>query len=141
MGCLDGTHIPIICPNTESKADYFNRKQQYSVNTQAVVGENLKFLDVATGFPGALHDSRVLRSTASFDQAENQIILNEPTVDVLGQAVKPIILADGAYPPVRWLLKPYARHRNLNAEQRNFNKTLSKFRSVVERGFGVLKTR
>lgn len=141
VGCLDATHIEIVCPNIQSKADYFNRKQRYSVNTQAVVGENLKFLDVATGFPGSLHDARVLRNSALFNRAENHIILNEPTVDVLGQAIKPIILADGAYPPVRWILKPYARHINLNREEIHFNYVVSRARSVVERGFGMLKTR
>ena len=28
-------------------------------NTQSVVGADLMFLDVATGFPGCMHDARV----------------------------------------------------------------------------------
>jgi len=54
VGCLDSTHCKIRCPDTKSKTDYFNRKQVYSINTQAVVGERIKFLDVATGFQALL---------------------------------------------------------------------------------------
>ena len=62
LGAIDGTHIFIKTPENERKHDYFCRKQSHSVNTQAVVGGNLIFLDVSTGFPGIMHDSRVLRN-------------------------------------------------------------------------------
>jgi len=52
-----------------------------------------------------------------------------------------MIIGDGAYPPHRWLLKPYTRHRNLTREQKHFNMTVSSARAVVERAFGVLKMR
>ena len=95
VGCLDCTHCQITSPDIISKADYFNRKQVYSVNTQAVIRERLRFLDVSTGFPGSVHDSRVLRLISLFRQAENDEILASPIVYVDGHA---IILADGAYP-------------------------------------------
>ena len=66
---FDGTHIFIQTPENERKYDYYCRKQRYSVNTQAVVGANLLFLDVATGFPGSMHDSRVLRHSLLFRRA------------------------------------------------------------------------
>ena len=31
LGCVDDTYIEIIYPDTESKVDYFNRKQTYYV--------------------------------------------------------------------------------------------------------------
>ena len=34
-GCIDGTHIPIKTPNKNSQ-DYFNYKQFFSLNVQAV---------------------------------------------------------------------------------------------------------
>ena len=37
LGVIDATHVPILAPDIESKADYFSRKQEYSVNTQAVI--------------------------------------------------------------------------------------------------------
>ena len=49
VGAIDGTHIPILTPGTESKNDYYSRKKRHTLNTQAVVRANLMFLDVATG--------------------------------------------------------------------------------------------
>ena len=43
---------------------------------QAVVGENLKFLDTAIGYPGSMHDTRVLGQSNIFRKAENGDILN-----------------------------------------------------------------
>ena len=63
IGAIDGTHVPTLTPALDSKGDYFNRKQRYSVNTQAIIGSNLEFISVATGYPGSLHDARVLRNT------------------------------------------------------------------------------
>ena len=57
VGAIDGAHVEIICPDNESKVDYYSRKQKYAVNTQAVVGANLVFLDIATGFPSSVHDA------------------------------------------------------------------------------------
>ena len=63
LGVIDGTYIYIKTLQCDSKYNYFCRKQRYSINTQAVVVGDLLFLDLATGFPGSLHDSRLLRQT------------------------------------------------------------------------------
>ena len=57
VGAIDGTHVDIIYPDSDSKVDYYSCKQKYTVNTQAVVGADLVFLDIATGFPGSVHDA------------------------------------------------------------------------------------
>ena len=74
VGAIDGTHVEINSPNGDSKTDYFNRKQRYSISTRAVVGGNLKFLDIATGYPGTIHDARILRDAALYIQAERNIL-------------------------------------------------------------------
>ena len=51
LRAIDGTHIYIKTSQCDSKYDYFCRNQRYSINTQAAVGDNLLFLDLATGFP------------------------------------------------------------------------------------------
>ena len=33
IGVIDGTHVEILCNNSESKVDYFSCKQKYTVNT------------------------------------------------------------------------------------------------------------
>ena len=78
LGALDGTHIPIVAPNVDGKVDYFSRKQRYTISTQGLVGANLVFLDVATGFPGSCHDARNFRNTSLYMQAENGEVLTKP---------------------------------------------------------------
>ena len=51
VGAIDGTYIPIQTPSIEGRADYFSRMQKYTIGLQGLVGSNLLFLDVATGFP------------------------------------------------------------------------------------------
>ena len=52
VGAIDGTHIPILTPATESKNDYYGRKKMHTINTRAVEEANLMLLNVAIGFPG-----------------------------------------------------------------------------------------
>ena len=98
VGAIDGTHIEINSPTGDSKIDYFNRKQRYSVSTQAVVGCNLKFLDIATDYPGSIHDARILRDSALYIHAERNILLTEPTDVIDGYKIRPLLIGDGAYP-------------------------------------------
>ena len=76
VGAIDGTHVEIICPDNDSTVDYYSRKQMYTENTQAIVEADPVFLDIATGFPGSVHDARVLRSTSLFAQTEKRDILD-----------------------------------------------------------------
>ena len=108
VGAIDGPHIEINSPTGESKIDYFNRKQRCSISTQAVVGGNLKFLDIATGYPGSIHDARILRDSALYIQAERNILLTEPT-DVM----------DGYKIRHTWLVIPFPNNLNLSQEQKN----------------------
>ena len=43
---------------------------------QAVVGENVMFLDIAIGYPGSMHDTQVLRQSNIYRKAENSDILS-----------------------------------------------------------------
>ena len=62
-----------------AKEDYFNRKQFYSVNMQAVADTSLKFLDITVGYPGSLHDARVFSLSPIFNAISNGIIMTGPT--------------------------------------------------------------
>lgn len=54
-------------------------KQHYSVNLQAIVDSNLKFIHATVGYPGSIHDARVLRLSGLHDLAQNEQILGGPT--------------------------------------------------------------
>ena len=68
-GAVDGSHIPIeapqICP-----ADYPNRKGWHSVILQGVVDHVGCFTDINVGWPGRVHDSRVLQNSELFAKGE-----------------------------------------------------------------------
>ena len=140
-GAIDGTHIYIKTPQCDSKYDYFCRKQRYSINTQAVVGGDLLFLDLATGFPGSLHNSRLLRHTSLFIKANDKEILAEPEKLIENLTVRLLILGDGGYHLTSWLVRPYNFTQTLTPQEKRFNKLLSSARVTVERAFGVLKAR
>ncbi|KAI2642371.1 hypothetical protein H4Q32_029933 [Labeo rohita] len=89
-----------------------------------------KYLDIFVGYPGSVHDSRVLRNSPIYLKA-----LYPPE----GYH----ILGDGGFPcrshPIS-LITPY-REPLQNASQRRFNFHHAKARSIIERSFGYLETR
>lgn len=51
---------------------------------QAVVNGRKLFIDVAAGFPGSLHDARVLRNSSIYQKAENGDILAAGPMYLIG---------------------------------------------------------
>ena len=121
VGAIDGCHIEINAP-PENKEDYFNRKQYYSINLQGTVNSRLLFQHVAVGYPGSIHDARVLRLSGIFDLAENEEILSAPTRMVNGGLLRPMLVGDSAYPLKNWLIKPFSNRGCLSPQKRRFMK-------------------
>jgi hypothetical protein len=90
--------------------------------------------------PGSTHDSRMLRRSSLFQQAENGTLFEE---GCSFDGFSPYFLGDSGYPLKQWLMTPYrdglGRARNRTVLERLFNKRLSRGRSVVENSFGILK--
>ena len=140
VGAIDGTHIPIIKPDN-SASDYFNRKGYYSILMQAVVDFRGLFLDVYIGWPGKVHDARVLANSALYKRANARELLPNWTRALGGVDVPLLILGDPAYPLLPWLMKPYLENQQSSLEQRHFNYRQSRARMTVENAFGRLKGR
>ena len=98
VGEIDGTHIGIKAPQNDSKIDYFCRKQNYSMNALAVAEANLMILDLATGYPGSIHDSRVLRNSNIFRMAEIGDVLSCPDDIIENARISPLFLGGSGYP-------------------------------------------
>ena len=64
------------------------------------------FLDVATGFPGCMHDARVLQHATLFLMDRQGEILSKPSDQINNATIKPALLRDGAYPLSTWMMKP-----------------------------------
>ncbi|XP_015754161.1 PREDICTED: putative nuclease HARBI1 [Acropora digitifera] len=140
VGAIDGTHMYIKAPKVNHK-DYFNRKRRYSFVVQGVVDASGSYLSVSTGFPGSMHDARVLRLSNLFPLAEEKRILTMPCMELDGIQVRPLILGDSAYPLKTWLMRPFKDNGALSPAQRCFNRQLSQARIAVEHGFGQTKAR
>ena len=97
VAAIDGTHDKIKTPK-ESGPDYFSRLQQHDVVVEAVADGEKRFLDVAAGFPGSMHDSRVLRNSSLYQRITNNELLLGPTERVAGREIRPVLLGDSAYP-------------------------------------------
>ena len=138
-GAIDCTHVTIKAP-TDSRVDYFSRFQRYDIIVQAVADGKKRFLDVAAGFPGSLHDARVLRNSRLYRRCENQELLTGPTVNVLGREIGPYLVADSAYFLAPWLQKVYPEETQ-DPDEIAFNEELSSARVSVECAFGILKSR
>ena len=137
VGAIDGSHIRIKVPK-DNAVDYFSRYQQHDFIIQAVVNDQKLFLDFICGFPGSMHDARVLRRSTIFRKAEQGDILSAPTVHINGNELGPYLVGDSAYPLSPWLIKPYPEGTRDRNEIR-FNKQLSSARVKVEYAFGLLK--
>uniref|UniRef100_A0A9J8DDJ6 Putative nuclease HARBI1 n=1 Tax=Cyprinus carpio carpio TaxID=630221 RepID=A0A9J8DDJ6_CYPCA len=61
-GAIDGCHIRIKSPASEALC-YFNRKLFHSVQLQAITDHKGKFVDIFVGYPGSVHDARVLKNS------------------------------------------------------------------------------
>ena len=62
IGAIDGTHIPVTVPLSE-QPKYFGRHGYASQNVLAVCDFDMRFTFVVTGWPGSVHDTRVLLDT------------------------------------------------------------------------------
>ncbi|XP_071374677.1 putative nuclease HARBI1 [Centroberyx affinis] len=130
VGAIDGCHVRIKPPGGPDGQCYRNRKLFPSIILQAVCDHRGRFIDTYVGWPGSVHDSRVLRHSPLYQRA-----VYPPPGNFL--------LADGGYPCLQHplpLITPYKRPVQGVAAQR-FNAHHSRARSIIERAFGMMKTR
>lgn len=117
VSAIDGTHIEIVnwflcllhlfqrqflvscnrhcleffISSGDNKIDYFSRNQTYSRNSQNVVGGDLEFFDIATGYTGSIHDARILRNAVLYIQAECNFLIKQSDLH-------PLLIGDRTYP-------------------------------------------
>ncbi|CAM4652730.1 unnamed protein product [Leuciscus chuanchicus] len=129
-GAIDGCHVRIKPPSGPDGQCYRNRKLFPSIILQAVCNHQGRFIDTYVGWPGSVHDARVLRYSPLYRRS----VYPPP-----GH----FILADGGYPCLQHplpLITPYKRPvRGVGAQR--FNLHHSRARSIIERAFGMMKTR
>lgn len=129
LGCIDGSYISVRTPKHKIRSTYINRHDSISITMQGICDAELRFLDVFTGVPSKIHDSRVLK--LSFIGKELHQLCS-PNYHILG---------DSAYPLRSYLLTPYHDYGNLAESEREYNYKFCQTRVKIENAFALLKCR
>ena len=140
VGAIDGSHIPIQAP-ADCPKDYYNRKGFHSILMQGLVDHRYCFMDINVGWPGSVHDARVLANSELFQKGESGTLFPQRPKKINNVMVPLVIVGDPAYPLLPWMMKPYTDTGRLSRQQSSFNYRLSRARVVTENAFGRLKGR
>ena len=139
FGCIDGTHIPIKRPIVDSQ-DYFNYKQFFSLNVQAVCDFRGIFMDVDCRWPGCVHDAKVFANSAIHNDLKTGILPTTFNNLLPGcDKIPNYLIGDPAYPLTPNCMKEYKSCKTNS--QVIFNNLLREARNPIERAFGRLKAR
>nr|XP_033803667.1 putative nuclease HARBI1 [Geotrypetes seraphini] len=126
LGVIDCTHIPIRPPSGK-EATYRNRKSFHSLNMQVVCNASSIITDVCACFPGSCSSTYILSQSGLHDRFES------------GQITGGWLLGDKDYPLKTWLMTPIVSPEG--EAEKSYNKAHRQTRAVVEKTFGLLKTR
>ena len=137
FGCIDGTHIPIRRPVTDSQ-DYINYKQFYSLNVQAVCDCRGIFLDVDCRWPGSVHDAKVFSNSYVHKRLRQGKRFSYNSLLPGYEKVPNYLIGDPAYPLTPYCIKEYKSCKS--NEEGVFNNMLRSIRNPLERAFGRLKS-
>lgn len=136
VGAIDGTHIAISKPAVGAPDYFYFKSGGYTVNCQAVVDSDKRFLDLYVGMPGSTNDSRMLRRSSLYHLAMHGNLME---AQYAVEGFTPYLLGDLGYPLLPWLMVPHRGQLQLSVSETLFNKKLRRGRCVVENAFGILK--
>lgn len=108
---------------------------------QGVVSYNYLFTDLNIGWPGSVHDARVLANSAIYTKCSDHDLIQGNNLQVGSRSLPIYLVGDSAYPLLPWLIKPFSMSPTLTIQQKTFNYRLCRGRVVVEIAFGRLKAR
>lgn len=141
VGSIDGSHVPVK-PPVMNHTDYYNRKGWYSMLVQAVVDHKYLFRNLCIGWPGSVHDARVLSNSSLYKKINSgELLVGGETFKVQRRRLPLFLLGDSAYPLLPWLIKPFSFSTSLSSDEKLCNYRISRARVVVECAFGRLKGR
>ena len=136
-GAIDCTHVEVNLPSNARSTDFYDKDHDYSYVVQAIVDSDMQFLDVFAGFPGVVHDVRVLRNSSFYKSVEDGERLNGPKRRIASTWIPQLIIGDTGYTQSKWMLVPLPG-RNLHGMYESYNYKQSSTRIIVEHAFGRL---
>ncbi|KAJ8359381.1 hypothetical protein SKAU_G00159060 [Synaphobranchus kaupii] len=126
VGAIDGCHVRVKVPSGANGHDYINRKLFAFIQLQAVCDSKGKFLDIHVRYPGSVHDPRVLKNSPVYLEA----CYPPPGHFIMGDRGYPCICQPMA------IITPFQE-----TVQERYNHHHARARSIIERAFGMMKTR
>ncbi|XP_061190830.1 putative nuclease HARBI1 [Saccostrea echinata] len=126
VGAIDGTLIPIKGMSSDDEHIYVSRKNFHALNIQGVVDAEMRFLNINCRFPGSAHDAYIMSNS------------NIPGI-MANLTDGGWLLGDSGFPLKDFLMTPFS-NPSTQMEER-YNHAHCQTRNVIERAFGVLKSR
>ncbi|KAJ1190042.1 hypothetical protein NDU88_006781 [Pleurodeles waltl] len=126
LGAINCTHVRLV-PPAATEHLYRNRKHTHSINVQAIVDHQGLITNIVAKYPGSVHDSYIFRHCT----------INEHFQD--GRYGNGLLVADQGYGIQPWIMTPFGNPST--AAERAYNEAHRRTRSIVERTFGILKSR
>ena len=123
VGSIDGTHIAISKLKHVPADYYYFKSGGYTLNCEAVVDSDKRFLDLYLGMPGSTNDSCMLRRSSLYNLATHNRLMD---VEHAVQGFSPYLIGDLGYPLLPWLMVPHRSTGHLSVAERLFNKRLRK---------------
>ncbi|XP_065869897.1 protein ALP1-like [Euphorbia lathyris] len=138
-GVIDTTHIVMTLSTVDDSNDaWIDQEKNHSMALQAIVGPDMRFLDVSIGYPGSLSDALVLQYSDFFKLSEERKRLNGKKIEVKkGTELREYIIGDEGFPLLPWLLTPF--QPALHDYQVEFNKRHSATLTVAQIALAKLK--
>jgi DDE superfamily endonuclease len=137
IGAIDGSHI-LVSPPERERIPYRNRKGFLSQNVLAACDFDAKFTMVLAGWEGSVADSMLWlesRRIGALPIPEGKYLLGDAGFANCDSCITP-------YRGVRYHLKEWASgNKTPQNKEELFNLCHSKLRNIIERSFGILKSR
>ncbi|RVX20907.1 Protein antagonist of like heterochromatin 1 [Vitis vinifera] len=138
-GAIDATHIIMTLPAVQTSDDWCDQENNYSMFLQGVVDDEMRFLDIVTGWPGGMTVSRLLKCTGFYRNCEAGERLNG-NVRILSEGVeiREYVVGGVGYPLLPWLITP-CEYNDIPSSMSGFKTNHEAARSLAVRAFSQLK--
>lgn len=138
-GAIDATHIVMTLPAVETSDDWCDQENNYSMFVQGVFDDEMRFLDIVTGWPGGMTVSRLLKCSGFYKLCEAGERLNGNLRTLSeGVEIRDFVVGGSSYPLLPWLITPYETD-NISASTSAFNVIHDAARMLAVKGFSQLK--
>ncbi|XP_078430919.1 nuclease isoform X2 [Wolffia australiana] len=139
-GAVGSAKVVMTLPAVESSDDWRDKDNNYSMSLQGVVDHELRFVDVATGWPGSVNPGQLLRWSGLFKLCEaGRRLASSREINAAGFELREYIVGGQEYPLLPWLMVPYGGAAGLPLPAAVFDARQKAVAGLAASAFGYLK--